>query len=314
MTGPNLFGVDLFGDPVRPEASSVVGRRFVFPPFSVLSQRSGSWQERKRAWLGLGIRSEVGREEGLTMAMPLKSYETAEEYETADGANWTSVFDPVLCELVYRWWSAEGDLVLDPFAGGSVRGIVAGSLGRAYHGIELRREQVLANREQANEIETFPRPRWVEGDSTAMAWESPLADLVFSCPPYGDLEVYSDDPRDLSSLPWETFALRYREIIEASVGRLRRDRFAAFVVGNFRDARTGFYRDLVGLTVRAFEEAGAYFYNDAVLVGMVGSGSMRANRQFGASRKLVKGHQNLLVFAKGDPRAASDRLPDGLDE
>jgi hypothetical protein len=37
----------------------------------------------------------------------------------------TSIFDPVLCEIAYRWFCPSGGTVLDPFAGGSVRGIVA---------------------------------------------------------------------------------------------------------------------------------------------------------------------------------------------
>jgi len=32
---------------------------------------------------------------------------------------------------------------------------------------------------------------------------------------------------------------------------------------------------------------------------------MRADRQFSAARKLVKTHQNVLVFCKGDPRKAT---------
>ena len=50
----------------------------------------------------------------------------------------TSIFDPVLCEIAYRWFSPVGGLILDPFAGGSVRGIVASKLGRQYIGHELR--------------------------------------------------------------------------------------------------------------------------------------------------------------------------------
>ncbi|MGB3312861.1 MAG: DNA methyltransferase, partial [Albidovulum sp.] len=61
----------------------------------------------------------------------------------------TSIFDPVLCEIAYRWFCPQGGTVLDPFAGGSVRGIVASQLGRAYVGIELRAEQVAANQAQA---------------------------------------------------------------------------------------------------------------------------------------------------------------------
>jgi hypothetical protein len=35
--------------------------RFGVPPFSVLDARQGYWQERKRGWLALGLRSELGR-------------------------------------------------------------------------------------------------------------------------------------------------------------------------------------------------------------------------------------------------------------
>jgi len=35
--------------------------RFGLPPFSVLNAREGWWQDRKRAWLALGIQSELGR-------------------------------------------------------------------------------------------------------------------------------------------------------------------------------------------------------------------------------------------------------------
>lgn len=39
--------------------------RFGIPPFSVLNAREGWWQGRKRAWLALGIKSELGRGENL---------------------------------------------------------------------------------------------------------------------------------------------------------------------------------------------------------------------------------------------------------
>jgi len=35
--------------------------RFLIPPFSVLNAREGWWQNRKKAWLDLGIKSELGR-------------------------------------------------------------------------------------------------------------------------------------------------------------------------------------------------------------------------------------------------------------
>lgn len=222
-------------------------------------------------------------------------------------ATGTSVFDPVLAEIVYRWWGLPGGSVLDPFAGGSVRGIVSAALRQRYTGVDLRPEQVEENRQQWSRVESVlpggrPAPSWVEGDSTTLdTLLDPEArfDLVFSCPPYFDLEVYSDDERDLSTLSWAEFLRGYREAIRASVARLRDNRFAVFVVGDVRDER-GLYRNFVGETVRAFLDAGMSLYNEAVLVSPTGSVAVRIPRAFGPYRKLGKVHQNILVFYKGD--------------
>lgn len=219
----------------------------------------------------------------------------------------TSIFDPVLCELAYRWFSPVGGQVLDPFAGGSVRGIVAAKVGRRYLGVDLRAEQIEANRAQAASIcDVGLVPEWVVGDSRAVVPTLDVeADFVFSCPPYGDLEVYSELEDDLSTMDWGDFLDAYRDIIAASVGKLKPDRFACFVVGDLRDPR-GMYRDFVSETVRAFRDAGAELYNEAILVTAIGSLPIRAGKQFATTRKLGKTHQNVLVFVKGDPRKATE--------
>lgn len=61
----NLHGTDLFGGAIEKNHTSKLGDEFLIPPFSVLSAREGWWQERKRAWLALGIQSELGRGENL---------------------------------------------------------------------------------------------------------------------------------------------------------------------------------------------------------------------------------------------------------
>lgn len=218
----------------------------------------------------------------------------------------TSIFDPVLTELAYRWWCPPGGLVLDPFAGGSVRGIVANRLGRQYLGVDLRPEQVAANRAQAKELCGRPLPQWCVGDSRDLASLAAgnAADFIFSCPPYVDLERYSDDPRDLSTLDYPAFLEAYRAIVTAAVALLKDDRFACFVVGDVRDAK-GFYYGFPGATVAAFEAAGARLYNEAILVTAIGSLPVRVSKQFESARKLGKTHQNCLVFCKGDPRAAT---------
>lgn len=218
----------------------------------------------------------------------------------------TSIFDPVVCEIAYRWFCPPGGTVLDPFAGGSVRGIVASRLGRRYVGIELREEQVAANMAQLY-LADGPKPQWRVGDAREIARHAAdvEADLIFSCPPYWNLERYSDDPRDLSNMGREEFFAVYGAIIRDAVARLREDRFAVWVVGDVRDG-DGCYINLPGRTVEAFEAAGARYYNDAILVTAVGSLPVRVGRQFEISRKLGRTHQNVMVFVKGDPRKATE--------
>ena len=335
-----LYGTNLFGDSAEPVAAGPLAERFTFPPFSVLSARDGSWQARKRAWVAVGIRGEEGRGDNQTgipggAAMPAADYSTRERgdgtgrsasskfgkcLETGIGdkygrkeMNATSIFDPVLCELAYTWFCPKGGQVVDPFAGGSVRGIVAGLLGFQYWGCDLRAEQIEANRVQHDEImgpclpgleDAAELVRWVCGDSRVTLASAPCADFVFSCPPYGDLEVYSNDANDISSMGYEEFLQAYREIIASCASKLKPNRMACFVVGDFRDKKTGNYRGFVADTINAFRDAGLPLYNDAILVTSVGSLPVRVSGQFEASRKLGKTHQNVLCFAKGDPRKA----------
>lgn len=572
-------------EPDHPGTPDALVARWGAPPFSVLDARQGYWKVRKAAWIALGIKSELGRDgELLTRG-----------HAALDGpgpAAWvgsgTSIFDPVLTELLVRWFSPPGARVLDPFAGGSVRGIVAAMSGREYVGVDLRAEQVEANREQwsqiaarmppgppsvdsaiedaggmrpCEEIETDAGRIWVKRDDTysfgavqggkvrtcvalargakglvtagsrqspqvnivahvarrmgipckvftpagqpsaevqaaidagaqrvevrpghnsviiararaaaeELGWteipfgmecqeaitqtraqvanipggaarlvvpvgsgmtlagilhglrdaeralpvlgvmvgadpekrldqwapegwrdmvtlvrseldyheEAPTAlgeltldpvyeakaipflqpddclwlvgirqsialgrlwypktpdaqpephvaptwhtgdsryigsivpdggyDLILSCPPYADLEQYSDDPADISTLPYNEFVRAYREIIRRTVGQLRDNRFIAWVVGEVRGP-DGTYVGLVEETIQAFRGAGARLYNEAVLVTPIGSLPVRAGKTFAASRKLGKGHQNVLVFVKGDPSLAA---------
>lgn len=221
----------------------------------------------------------------------------------------TSVFDPCVCEMDYTWYTAAGDEILDPFAGGSVRGIVAHQLGRTYTGIELRPEQVNANRLQAAEIIGDNPPEWICGDSANMdaLLGGRTFDHIMTCPPYGDLEQYSDNPADISNMDDDEFDATYRAIIANAVEHLRDNRFATVVVGNYRD-RKGYLRDLSGITIRAMEDAGARYYNDQILVTPAGSLPIRTRKQFESSRKIGRRHQYVLTFVKGDPRKATERI------
>jgi DNA modification methylase len=281
--------------------------KFLFAPFSVLSAREGRWQQRKKAWLDLGIKSEEGRD--AKSNAKASTFANSNQSKSLSILNTgTSIFDPVLCEIAYRWFSPEGGTILDPFAGGSVRGIVASKLGRQYIGHELRDEQVTANKKQGDELcgdDELP-PVWICGDSRNIdkTCHDVKADLVFSCPPYADLEVYSDNPQDLSTLGYDDFILAYREIIKKSCDRLKDDSFACFVVGEVRDKKGNYY-NFVGDTIQAFLDVGLNYYNECILVTPLGTVMMQTSRNFPIGRKLGKTHQNILVFVKGDGKKAA---------
>lgn len=283
--------------------------KFMIPPFSVFNAREGWWQERKQAWISLGIHSEEGRAEevdGKEATMQSSTMVKSEWMKRGPDAG-GSIFDPVLCEIAYRWFSMGGGTVLDPFAGGSVRGVVASRLDRQYVGVDLRKEQVAANKKQAKAIGlTDCTPVWHCGDSHDIAklCKGVQADLLFTCPPYAGLEVYSDDTRDISTMAYPAFLGAYRAIIAASCALLKDDRFAVIVVGEVRDKKGNYY-DFVGDTVQAFRDAGLSYYNEAILVTAVGSLPTRIGKQFTGSRKLGKTHQNVLVFLKGDAKKAA---------
>jgi DNA modification methylase len=221
--------------------------------------------------------------------------------DRAGGVSGTSIFDPVLCELMYEWFCPPGGQVLDPFAGGSVRGIVASIMGLDYWGCDLRPEQIEANQIQAKNICLEHLPTWVCGDSIETIPSAPQADFIFTCPPYGDLEVYSDDSRDISTMDYNKFIETLDTIMRQSCEKLNPGGMACMVVGEFRD-KQGYYHGFVTDTVKMLQQFGMRLYNDIILVTAVGSLPIRVSGQFEKSRKVGKTHQNVLVFKKEGER------------
>jgi hypothetical protein len=289
------------------EKEKKLSDRFIIPPFSVLDTRQSIWQDRKRYWLSLGIESELGRD-----SKSVKFSKMAEDLAWAGQKTGISIFDPVLCELSYHWFNVPNGKILDPFAGGSVRGIVASKLGFQYLGNDLRIEQIEANRINAIQVlkDSKIYPTWTHGDSLKIDTiaKNYKADFLFSCPPYSDLEVYSDLAEDLSNMPYQKFLTIYTEIISKSCKMLNDDRFAVFVVGDIRD-KNGFYHNFVSDTIKAFLDSGLFLYNEMILVNAIGAKAIGANGYM-KSRKIGKVHQNVLVFYKGDPKKIKENYPE----
>ena len=288
--------------------------KYIVPPFSVLNTITQNWQKRKDLWENMGIESVLGRDVKRNNANPVNTFSA--RGEQAKEAERTSTFDPLLCELMYKWFSNEGDKILDPFAGGSVRGIVASSLNREYVGIDLSYEQVVANIEQFKDVSSrynLPQsPVWIQQDSEewlkGAVYSTHIYDMVFTCPPYYNLERYTKDNNDLSNMPtYKDFLNKYAQILRYASMMLANERFFVIVVSEIRNPKTGAYYGLVPDTLQILRECGLTYYNEIILYNNIGSLPIRAPKYFNRSRKIGRTHQNILVFYKGDPKTISDR-------
>lgn len=276
-----------------------LAQRFVAPPFSVLLGFKGEWLKRKRVW------KEIIGSKGESREGKLADQDNL----VGKMNNGVSLFDPVLAECCCKWFAPTGGTIFDPFAGDTLKGLVFGLCGYKFAGIELRKEQVDEN---AKVLKRFKKVdvRYIcdDGQNVAKHFKEQSQDFLFSCPPYYDLEVYSDKANDASNQPtYEAFLKILRKAFTDAVQCLKQDRFAVVVVGDIRDKR-GFYYDFPADVKRIFKEAGMPLYNEITMVDPIGTAAQRANNSM-KNRKVVKINQNVLCFYKGDPANIKKNIP-----
>lgn len=324
------------GDSGKPVNGSLADR-FVVPPFSILDTRKGYWQARKKTWRELIGDMGESRNDTLITSPEMKFvdiYQKTREHRKSLGLSFkeyldkyvsdevkerkaakvlsagVSLFDPVLSEICCRWFTpAAGAKIFDCFAGDTQKGLVFGQCGYDFTGIELRQEQVDINNRVIAGRDLPIRYICDDGQNVAQHIETNSMDLLFSCPPYYDLEKYSDLENDASNQgTYEEFLVILQNAFKAALGCLKENRFAVIVVGDVRDKKTGFYRNFIDDMKRIFRDNGAALYNELILIESGASTPLRAARYM-ESRKVAKMHQNILVFYKGNPKDIAKHFP-----
>lgn len=318
-------------------ANASLNDRFVVPPFSILDTRKGYWQARKKMWreligdMGesrndtliqspeikykdLYQRTRKHREElGLSFKEYLDKYvpDDVKEREASKVLSaGVSLFDPVLSEICCRWFTPEvGAKIFDCFAGDTQKGLVFGQCGYEFTGIELRQEQVDINNRALADRSLPVKYICDDGRNVAKYFDTESQDLLFSCPPYFDLEHYSDLENYASNQKsYEGFIEILHDAFVSAIGCLKDNRFAVIVVGDVRDKHSGFYYDFCGDIKRIFKDGGMSLYNEIILIETGASTALRASRYMD-TRKVVKMHQNILVFYKGSPKDIKKYFP-----
>lgn len=297
------WGLDLAPMLKVKDTSSPLSEDFLVPPFSILDSRQKYWTDRKEYWNNLIQDKGESRQQTLykggfnPVSSALKSIK-----------NGVSILDPVLAEIAVRWFGKEGGRAFDCFAGDSVFGYVAAAMGQQFTGIELRQEQADLNNQRTAGMPA----KYIcdDGRNVGKHLAKETQDLLFSCPPYYDLEVYSDLPNDASNQgSFEEFMEIIKAAFVGAINCLKNNSFAVIVVGDVRNKKNTAYLRFPDLVIDIFEKNGMSLLNELILVEKTAGSALRARGAM-KHRKVIKTHQNVLVFYKGNPREVSKHFPE----
>lgn len=301
--GPQGRRVGLMGEDLGPAFAKIHQRiqEFPVPPTSIWAfnpPRSRAQEE---------LREYVG-DDGLSRAGSFGTGRFLPASPGQEASDKASVFNPELAAALVAAYTCAGEWVIDPFAGGGTRAIIAATAGRRYFGVDIRGDEVervnarLAALGFLDESDVFV----VQGDAAMFDWHGPAgipdgvkADALITCPPYWNLEVYSEDPRDLSTArSYSAFLAGLARVVKRARHAVRDGGFIVWVVGEFRDPKTNEILPFPADVVRLHQQAGCWWY-DHVIYSPNNQQATRRAGTFDRTRKVVRVHEDVLVFRVG---------------
>jgi DNA modification methylase len=220
--------------------------------------------------------------------------------------NKMSMFNPALAARILLYWTNEGDIVVDPFAGRSTRGVVAVMLGRNYFGYDVVAKTVGMTKENVGEfLNSWQPDEWAKhpgsfcmyvGDGCRMQLTPEgYADLVFTCPPYHQLEKYESVPGQLSDIKDYSVFLHSIQACATNCYRvLKPGGFCIWVIADWRkDGRFyPFHNDLISL----FGASGFELWD--CIINQLNTPAVQGVAMAHARYRTVKAHEYVLVWRK----------------
>ncbi len=212
-----------------------------------------------------------------------------------------SIFPPAAAWFCLKFWSREGDLVLDPFGNRANIGLVANWLGR----------QVVVNDIVPSYCELM-RAAGARRARKDLPWRvlnqdaarlkgvgDSSVDFILTGPPYFNIEKYEDVPGQASSLrSYNQFLGWYVRVAQELLRAMKPGGFCALKVGNWR--RNGrmimFARD----TLDIFEKAGWRIHDELICVEPAPLALAFSWASKWKRRHVHKAHQTVLVFKRAE--------------
>lgn len=293
---------DAFGRPSGDKQSAVAKERFGFVPVSILDfQNEDRWQ--------LPIKRELMARVEIKRSWD-RDWEKAAEggHFVAKGSKLfvASQFNSGLARFLVRYYSDPGDVILDPFAGWGTRAYVSLLTGRRYIGFDVAKTTV----DEVNKALDRVRQTSLDGGPAGTAtiylgdgikcegFPNGSADVILTCPPYHDSEVYEDCDREvgyqLSRVDREYFEMFMRRGFRRWYECLKTGGLAVFVIGDWREDGK-IYPFGWHMQGWAFE-AGFQFHDQ--VIHRLRSLTVAGIGPYIASKFVAKTHETVLVFKK----------------
>lgn len=206
-----------------------------------------------------------------------------------------SVFNPHLAQKILAAYAPLNANIYDPFGGGGTRGYIATKMNHKYTGIEIREEEVNRIQEQMKiwNIDF----NMILGDSKTYIIPDKLFNFSYTCPPYFDLELYSELDNDLSNAKdYNEYLKMLSNVLKNTYNHLENNSFSVWVVGNFRN-KTGELEHLNGDLIRLAKEVGFKLWDEIIWEGASDAAKTRCGK-FEANRKCVRMHEYIIILKK----------------
>jgi DNA modification methylase len=222
-----------------------------------------------------------------------------------------SEFHAGVAENIIRFWSLPGARVIDPFAGRATRAVVTTKLGREYYGYEITPTTFKRNNEHFNKVKVNPN-LYLSNGTLLKETEDNFGDLVFTCPPYYNIEEYESVDGQLSDCETYESFMEFIDRCAVNCFRvLKEGGFCVWVVADFR--QNGKLIDFHGDTIQSFKKAG-FDYHDIIIMENISPFATLTTYQAACKRYAPKTHEYILVFRKPGEYIVPDYCSENIIE
>ena len=214
-----------------------------------------------------------------------------------------SEFNPTIAKNIISFWSEPKNKILDPFSG-RTRALVSYAMDREYTGYEISKDVVNYMTERFKNLNLLNKKDFNikihNSDCLNVCddYKNEKFDLIFSCPPYYNLEKYESCKGQLTDIKnYDDFLTALMIRLLRSWALLKKGGFMCLVVGDFR--RKGIYYPFHSDLIQMFDRCNDANLHDIIVIQNIPFNI--AAFYFGGTKKrkyTAKSHEYLLVWEK----------------